>query len=194
MTEQASRTAPARLNRAAVLATAAGLADQHGLRHVTVSAVARAVGVRTPSLYTHVRGNDDLRAGLTGLALGELADRGDHALAGRSGREALEAWAQVQRDYAREHPGRFETAGTLDVPVDATLEAAGKRVADQALAVLRAYGVPEEERVHAARYVASTLRGFVQLEAGGAFGHRDASLEESWSRMIDALDRSLRDW
>lgn len=194
MTSQARDTTTSRLNRGAVLATAAGLADEHGLRHVTVSAVARAVGVRTPSLYTHVRGNDDLRAGLAALALGELADRGDRALAGRSGREALEAWAEAQRDYAREHPGRFEAAGTLDVPVDAALEVAGKRVADQALAVLRAYRVPEEERIHAARYVAGTLRGFVELEAGGAFGHRKESLEESWTRTIDALDRSLRDW
>lgn len=155
MTSQARDTTTSRLNRGAVLATAAGLADEHGLRHVTVSAVARAVGVRTPSLYTHVRGNDDLRVGLAALALGELADRGDRALAGRSGREALEAWAEAQRDYAR---------------------------------------VPEEERIHAARYVAGTLRGFVELEAGGAFGHRKESLEESWTRTIDALDRSLRDW
>lgn len=172
----------------------AELADEVGFDRVTVSALARRFDVRAASLYSHVRNSQDLKTGIALLALEELADRGAAALAGRAGKDALAALANVYRDYAREHPGRFEAAGTLDVPVDAALEVAGKRVADQALAVLRAYRVPEEERIHAARYVAGTLRGFVELEAGGAFGHRKESLEESWTRTIDALDRSLRDW
>ena len=39
-----------RLNRDRVVAVAADLADEHGLRAVTLSSVARDVGVRTPSL------------------------------------------------------------------------------------------------------------------------------------------------
>lgn len=182
------------LSRDAVVATAAALADARGLRHVTLSAVAREAGVRTPSLYSHIRGTDDLRTGLTVLALTELADRADRALAGRARREALVALAEVYRDYAREHPGRFEAAGALDLPVTAELEAAGARVAEQSTAVLRGYPVPEGERTHAVRFVASVLRGFVQLEAGRAFEHRDPPSEESWSRALDALDGALRDW
>jgi AcrR family transcriptional regulator len=191
MTETDARP---RLSRDRVLAVAADLADEHGLRTVTLSAVAREVGVRTPSLYSHVRGSDDLRAGLAALALGELADRGDRALAGRSGRDALVALANVHRDYAREHPGRFEAAGALDVPLTSDLETAAARVADLSVAVLRGYPVPDAEHVHAVRLVASLLRGFVELEAGGAFAHRDPSSQESWERVLDTLDRTLSDW
>ncbi|PWN01855.1 TetR family transcriptional regulator [Nocardioides silvaticus] len=182
------------MNRDAIVATAAELADGHGLRQVSLSAVARAVGVRVPSLYSHLQGTTDLMAGLTALALTELADRGDRALAGRSGRDALVALADVHRNYAREHPGRFEAAGALDVPVTDVLQAAGARVAEQTAAVLRGYPVSEEEQVHAVRLVASVLRGFVELEAGGAFGHRRPSSGESWTRVIDALDGTLRSW
>ena len=173
---------------------AADLADEHGLRAVTLSSVARDVGVRTPSLYSHVRGSDDLRAGLAALALGELADRGHRALAGRSGRDALVALANAHRDYAREHPGRFEAAGALDVPLTPDLAPAAARVADLSVAVLRGYPVPEADHVHAVRLVASLLRGFIELETGGVFAHRDPSSDESWARVLDTLDRTLNDW
>ncbi|HEY0951088.1 TetR/AcrR family transcriptional regulator [Nocardioides sp.] len=182
------------LTRPAVLEMAAVLADERGLRAATLSAVARELGVRTPSLYSHVRGTDDLRAGLAELALTDLADRGDRALAGRSGRRALAAWANVHRDYAREHPGRFAAAGTLDVAPTPTLEEAAARVAAQSLAVLRGYPVPEADRVHAVRLMASLLRGFVELEAGGAFGGRGPTSEESWARALAVLDESLTRW
>ena len=183
-----------RLNRDRVVAVAANLADEHGLRAVTLSSVARDVGVRTPSLYSHVRGSDDLRAGLAALALGELADRGHRALAGRSGRDALVALANAHRDYAREHPGRFEAAGALDVPLTPDLAPAAARVADLSVAVLRGYPVPEADHVHAVRLVASLLRGFIELETGGVFAHRDPSSDESWARVLDTLDRTLNDW
>lgn len=191
MTETETRP---RLDRDRVIAVAADLADEHGVHAVTLSAVAREVGVRTPSLYSHVRGFDDLRAALAALALGELADRGQRALAGRAGRDALVALANVHRDYAREHPGRFEAAGALDVPLTPDLENAAARVADLSVAVLRGFAIPTKDHVHAVRLVASLLRGFIELEVGGAFAHRAPSSAKSWARVLDVLDRTLSDW
>jgi AcrR family transcriptional regulator len=182
------------LSRDHVVRAAAAYADGEGLRGLTVSALARELGVRPPSLYSHVAGADDLLAGVAALALTELADRGDRALAGLAGRDALLALADVQRSYAREHPGRFAAAGQLDVPVTDELAAAAARVAEQSYAVLRGYPVPAYQQVHAVRLVASVLRGFVQLEGGGAFAGRLPATEESWSRALDALDHALRHW
>ncbi len=180
------------LTRDVVVRTAAELADEHGLGAVTISSVARHHGVKAPSLYSHVAGTADLHAEVTALALSELADRGDRALAGRSGYEALVAFADVQRDYAREHPGRFEAAGQLGQATTPALAEPGARVSAQSLAVLRGYDVPEPEQVHAVRLLASVVRGFVQLEAGGAFAHSDPPAEESWRRALEALDLVVR--
>lgn len=188
------RASRAGLTREAVVAAAADLADRIGFHRITVSAVARETGVRSPSLYSHLRGTDDLTAAVTELALTEIADRSDQALAGRSGRDALLALAAVYRDYAREHPGRFEAANTFDVTPSDGLAAAAARVSEQTAAVLRGYTIPEDEKVHAVRLIASVLRGFIQLEAGGAFGHRPPSTDASWQRSLDALDDALRHW
>lgn len=180
------------LTRDLVVRTAAELADAHGLDAATISNVARHHGVKAPSLYSHVAGTADLHAELAALALTELADRGDRALAGRSGHDALAAFADAHRDYAREHPGRFEAAGRLGQATSPSLAEPGARVSSQSLAVLRGYDVPEPEQVHAVRLLASVVRGFVELEAGGAFAHIDPPAEESWRRALDAIDLVLR--
>jgi AcrR family transcriptional regulator len=186
--------ARAGLTRESVVRAAADLADRIGFHRVTVSEVAREAGVRSPSLYSHVRGTDDLAAAVTELALTEIADRGGRALAGRSGRDALLALATMYRDYARRHPGRFEAANALRAPTGDGLAAAAARVSAQTAAVLRGYPVAEDEQVHAVRLIASVLRGFIQLEAGGAFGHRAPTSEASWQRALAVLDDALRHW
>jgi AcrR family transcriptional regulator len=164
-----------------VIRTAADLADTHGLDEVTLSAVARELDVRTPSLYGHVR------------ALGELADQAADAVAGRAGRDALRALCDAHRDYARSHPGRWQSlqrrAGEVVVRSD---EAA--RSSRALAAVLRGYGIAESDRVHATRLVGSFLNGFLHLEHVGGFAHSAPPADASWSLLIDRLDDMLTRW
>src|SRR3954447_21034060 len=92
------------LSPAAVVAAAADLADANGLHAVTLAAVAGAVGVRTPSLYNHVGGLDDVRRGVALRALREIGDALRDAAVGRAGDEALTAVAHAYRAYAKPPP------------------------------------------------------------------------------------------
>jgi AcrR family transcriptional regulator len=180
------------LSPAAVVAAAADLADAHGLDAVTLAAVAGAVGVRTPSLYNHVGGLDDVRRGVALAALRELDDALRDAAVGRAGDDALVALAHAYRAYAREHPGRYAATQRAPAADDPDLSAAGARAVDALLAVLRGYGLDGDDAIHAARGVRSALHGFVALEAGGGFGI-PVDLDESFDRMVAALARGLRD-
>jgi AcrR family transcriptional regulator len=179
---------PDRVVRAAV-----ELADEAGFSGVTVSAVARRLGVRTSTLYSHVRGSDDLRTRIALVALAELADRGEAALAGRAGRDALVALADVYRDYAREHPARYEAARTRLDPETAAASA-GPRNAEMIRAILRGYDLSEPDQTHAVRLLGSVFHGYPSLESAGAFAHSSPGSEESWTRIHDALDALLRNW
>ncbi|SER71857.1 transcriptional regulator, TetR family [Lentzea xinjiangensis] len=181
------------LSAAVIVADAAALADEAGFDLVTLSAVARRLGVQAPSLYSHVRDLEALRDGVTALALGELADRVGAAVAGRSGRDALEAYAAAYRTYARESPGRWQSlqrrAGEAVVRSDAA-----RNMATQAGAVLRGYPVPPEEHVHAVRLLGSTINGFLALERTGNFDHSTPAPDVSWHKTVVALDALLRAW
>ena len=183
------------LNTERLVRAGAELADEAGFDQVTVSALARRFDVKVASLYSHVKSSQDLRTGIALLALEEMADRGDAALAGRAGKDALAALADVYRDYAREHPGRYAAARLrLDPATAAASAGAGARHARMTRAVLRGYDLTEPESTHAARLLGSVFHGYVDLELAGGFSHSAPDSQESWSRIIDALDALLRNW
>ncbi|SCE41297.1 TetR family transcriptional regulator, partial [Streptomyces sp. OspMP-M43] len=109
-----------------VVRAGADLADGIGFEQVTPSELARKLGIRTASLYSHVKSAHDLKTRIALLALEELADQASAALAGRAGRDALGAFANAYRDYALQHPGRFAAAG-FRLDADAAAASAGGR-------------------------------------------------------------------
>ncbi|MEV5972195.1 WHG domain-containing protein [Streptomyces sp. NPDC051921] len=172
---------------------AADLADELGFDQVTVSVLARHFGVKPASLYSHVKNSDDLRTRVALLALEEMADQGAAALAGRAGRDALAAFAEVYRDYARSHPGRY-AAARLPLSPEAAAASAGPRHARMMRAILHGYDLAEPEGTHAVRLLGSVFHGYADLELSGAFSHSAPDSRQSWARIIDVLDIALRTW
>lgn len=171
----------------------ATLADEVGFDQVTVSELARRFDVKVASLYSHVRNSHDLKTRIALLALEELADRAADALAGRAGKDALVALANVYRDYAREHPGRY-AAAQFRLDPETAAASAGVRHARMTRALLRGYDLDEPDQTHAVRLLGSVFHGYVSIEMGGGFSHSAPDTEETWSRVLDALDTLLRTW
>lgn len=179
---------PERLTEAA-----AQLADEVGLDQVTLSALARRFEVAVASLYAHVPSSGALRTRVALLALGEMADLAASAVAGRAGKEALVAFADVQRDYARAHPGRY-AAAQLRLDRQTAMGSAGVRLAQLMRAVLRDYRLGGDDQTHAVRLLGSAVHGYVLLELGGSFDHSPPDSQASWTRVLDSLDALLRSW
>jgi len=170
----------------AVVRAAARIADAEGLEAVTLARLAGELGVRTPSLYSHVGGLDDLRRRLAARGAGELADAMQEAAAGRARGDALRAVATAYREYARTHPGSYLALQRAeDVAGDA-----GARAVRVFTAVLAGYGLTGDDAIHATRAVRAALHGFAALEAGGGFGMAQ-SVDESFGRLVALLDVGL---
>ncbi|NGN67530.1 TetR family transcriptional regulator [Streptomyces sp. A7024] len=171
----------------------AELADEAGFDQVTLTALARHFDVKVASLYAHVKNSQDLRTRITLLALEELADRAEDALAGRAGKAALAALGGVYRDYARQHPGRW-AAAQQRLDSETAAASAGVRHARMTRALLRGYAIEEPDQTHAVRLLGSVFSGYVGLELGGGFDHSAPDTDETWARIMDALDALLRNW
>lgn len=180
------------LDDTAVVDVAARLVDADGLDSLTLARVAATLGVRAPSLYSHVDGLEDLRRRVGARGARELAEALGRAAAGRAGSDALFAVAETYRDYATAHPGRYAAAQRARElsGSDEAVAASGAAV-EVVLAVLRGYGIEGEDALHATRTIRAALHGFVLLEAVGGFA-LDLSVEESFTRLIATVDRGLR--
>ncbi|MFB7652681.1 MULTISPECIES: TetR/AcrR family transcriptional regulator [unclassified Streptomyces] len=171
----------------------AELADEIGFEHTTPTELARRFGVRTASLYSHVKNAHELKTGIALFALEELADLVSEAVAGRAGKDALTAFANAYRDYARRHPGRF-AAAQFRLDPEAAASSAGARHAQMSRAILRGYDLAEPQQTHAVRLLGSVFSGYVGLETAGGFSHSAPDAQESWTEILNALDSLLRTW
>jgi AcrR family transcriptional regulator len=169
-----------------VVEAAAELIDREGIEALSLSALAQRLGVKSPSLYVHVAGLDDLRQRMAVLAAQQLGDALAPAAAGLSRGAALAAFGHVYRAWALEHPGLYrliEGTGPGGEP-------AVRRVLELLFAVLRGYGLDGDATIHAARSVRAAVHGFVHLEAATGFGI-PVDPEVSFDWMLGMLDRGL---
>lgn len=181
------------LDAAIVTDAGASVADEIGLDRLSMSVVAERLHVKTPSLYKHVDSLAALVHRIAILGATEVGDTVRDATQGLAGGEALAAAAQALRAYVREHPGRYSAttsvrASTVDDPLAVALD----RTFASLAAALRGYGLAAEDEVHALRMFRSMLHGFAVLEAAGGF-QMNTDVDESFLRMIDFLDRGLRE-
>ncbi|MEI2268829.1 TetR/AcrR family transcriptional regulator [Microbacterium sp. No. 7] len=176
----------ANLSPDALTRAALDLIDTDGPDALSMSALARRVGVQTASLYAHVRDLAALRSAVQAAVFDELADTiGDAS--------TLRELANAQRTYALAQPARW---AMISQPVDRNeiSEPAASRISALVVGWLGDYTLPASETVHAVRFASATIAGYLALEAADSFAHRDETTDASWNRALDALDRALRTW
>ncbi|GAA1610288.1 TetR/AcrR family transcriptional regulator [Leucobacter chromiireducens] len=115
MAEQTDTTAAPRgnagrepLNRGVIAEAALRLAEAAGLEELTMRALASELGAGTMTLYTHVRGRDDLLQAIVERLIAELDMPGVTARAGGDWREHLAEVLDAYKSLAERFPRSFE--------------------------------------------------------------------------------------
>lgn len=186
------RVPRAGLDRASVVSSGAALADEIGFAELTMGRLGERLGVRTPSLYKHVAGQDDLHRSIAALALAEVAAAIGVAVQGLAGRDALRAAAREYRAFVVAHPGRYAaTTGLTPTGPDDPLAVAMAQGLQPFEAVLRGYDIAAQDMTHALRALRSALHGFATLQADGGFSW-STDVDTSFEWLVDLVDRGLR--
>jgi AcrR family transcriptional regulator len=181
------------LSTEVVVAEAVAYVDTEGSRALTLAALAKRFGVAVPSLYKHVGGLDDLHARLAVVAARDLGTTLRRAATGKARREALIAAAAAYRDYAKAHPGCYDYLLRARSD-DAEHTAASQEILDVLYSLFAGYGLDSDTSlVDAARFLRSTLHGFVALERSGGFAMA-RSVDHSFEKLVDAVDKALATW
>ena len=179
------------LQRDEVVATAMLLADREGLAAVTLARVATELGVRSPSLYSHVDGMAGLRRAMSLETARLLGVRINEAICDGMGTQALTDLAHAYRRFAHDHPGLYATLlPTPSREEDAEVHDAFSAPIGAIAHLFTSMGVPEERTTDAIRSFRSAVHGFVALEAGGGFG-LPHDIDGSFKTLITVLTNGI---
>ncbi len=176
-----------------VVAEAERLADEVGLSQLSLSALAERLGVKPPSLYKHIDGQDALLRLLELRATADLTETMRDAAVGRSGPDAVRAIAAAYRRWAQAHPGRYTATLRAPDPTNPAAIAVAERAVDVFFATLASFDLADADAVDATRMVRSVLHGFVSLEAIGGFG-MPRDVDRTFDALIEAQITALERW
>lgn len=163
--------------------------ETEGLDGLTMEQVAKAVGVRAPSLYKHVAGRGELIRLIVEAVVADLSGILDGSVSGSDPRDDLRALAHAFRGFAHDHPESyrliFAPMPAEWRPEPAVFFAASDAVLRTATAIAGA-----ESALEAARLVTAWAHGFLTMELAGAF-RMEGSLEDAFAFGINRLGDAL---
>lgn len=180
----------AQIDTELVVKTAGVIADEEGLDAVTLTRVAKELGISQPALYRHLEGYDDLvrLLSLEGRTL--LEERLRSAAVGMSGVDAIRAMGAAWRSAVRDRPGLLAATDRYPCADDPELEAAVEAIVETLRLAITSYNLSPDDQVHAARALRSAFHGFAHLEAGD--GHpRPHDLEDTFEHIVTILNLGI---
>lgn len=180
----------ARLNPDIVVGAAIQFGDAHGISALTVTALAKHLGVAGPALYKHVAGIDGLRELMRVRLLRELVERLRRATTARVADDAVRLLSAEYREFAKSHPGAYELTLAAGSPDEAGVASVSDEILDLLVRIVENYEIEGPAVIDAARFIRAALHGFVSLELAGGFGlprEVDNSFEALQSGMCHAL-------
>ncbi len=179
-----------RITVTSVTSIAVALVDDSGLDALTLSAVARGLGVGPSALYTHCDGLGGLRNLVAVAATDNLAHHLRDAAIGYAGEDALLALGNTYRRFALDYPGQFAATLRPPDPTDPELIEATELLLNVFVLVFTAMGLPAEHASMAARSTRSALHGFLAFEHLGASCPDSAEFDHLLSTLRAGLLRS----
>ncbi|MCC5886710.1 MAG: TetR/AcrR family transcriptional regulator [Gammaproteobacteria bacterium] len=174
-----------------VVDAAAELAETHGLDSVSITRVAKNLGVQQPALYRHVEGIEALWRALALRAQQSLHAAIAQAAIGRCRDEAICALAAAWRRYVLSNPGTYTSTTRVVVAEDQDLKRASDETVRLLALTLRGYALSSGTSLLVAECIRSALHGFCLLEKDGAHpGPHD--IDESFGGLVNLLIAGIK--
>jgi AcrR family transcriptional regulator len=148
------------LSKQRVLRAAVALADQGGVRSLSMRKLAQQLGVEAMSLYHHVANKDDILDGIVDVVFSEI----DLPSSEAEWKAAMRQRAISAREALLRHPWATGLMESRSTPGPATL-----RHHDAVLGILRTAGFSIELAAHAFSVLDSYIYGFALQEANLPF-------------------------
>ena len=157
------------LTKALILAEAVACMDSTAQPVVSLHEVARRLGVKTPSLYNHIKNTKELRYEIFQYAIGQFVANQRAATANKRKDEAVRAFAEAYHTFATENKGLYRLIMSIPSEEDERAKEVAIPLLETVVEILTDYGLTEESVAHWQRVFRAILHGFISEEDLGYF-------------------------
>ena len=179
------------LNKQAVTEAATKLIEEKGLSAFSMNELARTLGIKTASLYAHVKGMDEMLSDIKRNVIRQMAEAESAAIEGKEKDMALFALAEAYRNYAKEHPSLYLLVMNNPNGDSSALAGAAEEFSKPIRTVIAQFGLSEKEQANYERVLRGMMHGFVSQEECGAFSGQADNLNESYFLAVRIIAESL---
>lgn len=183
--------ARAGLDKITIINRAAQLANTVGMEQITLKMLAEELGIKSPSLYNHIKGLDDLKKQLMLYGWAQAEDRIIQSVIGVGGYDAIKAMCYAFYDYAVENPGIFNIMLWYNKFQDDEMEKATSKLLAVIFKITKSLDIPDEYCYHLIRTFRGFLEGYTLLVNNGSFGH-PLPLRESFELSVNILIEGIK--
>lgn len=157
------------LTKDLILAEAVACMESTGQPVVSLHEVARRLGVKTPSLYNHIKNTKELRYEIFQYAIGQFVANQRAATANKRKDEAVRAFAEAYHTFATENKGLYRLIMSIPSEEDDRAKEVAIPLLETVVEILTDYGLTEESVAHWQRVFRAILHGFISEEDLGCF-------------------------
>lgn len=182
---------PVQTNREAIIEKARALIESDGVENLSLGNLSSAIGIKTPSLYRHIKNKNALLNAVIEHTYLSLFQAYDEALAnaGEAPFKQLLDLARAQHAFAHANPNTYILAYTAQNP---ELRADPNMLLERAIIIqkiiIQISG--EEKSLPALRGLLALVHGFIMLELNGQF-QRGGDLSLTFEEIVIAY---LQGW
>ena len=162
------------LTKEIIVAEAVSCIENTGQPTVSLHELARRLGIKTPSLYNHIKNTKELQYEIFQYAIAQFVANQRDATEGKQKDEAVRAFAHAYYTFATEHRGLYRLIMSIPSEEDERAKEMALPLLDTVVAILADYGLSEESVAHWQRVFRAILHGFISQEDLGYFYYYDA--------------------
>ena len=180
-----------KIDKSLIIHRAVHIINTAGIEKLSLKTLAEDLGVKSPSLYNHVKGIEDLKEQIMLYGWKELEDRMIQAVIGLTGYDAVRAMCYAFHEYAVENQGVFGVMLWYNQFKDVRNMEAASKMFSVFFKVTESLNISQENCFHLVRMFRGFLEGFSLLENNSAFGNT-LPVNSSFEISLDVLIAGMK--
>ena len=168
------------LTKDIIVAEAIAFIENTGQPVISLHELARRLGIKTPSLYNHIRNTKELQYEVFQYAVDKFVTHQKNGVADKKKDEAVRAFAEAYYAFATDNKGLYRLIMSIPSEDDDRANEMAVPLLDTVVAILSDYGLAPDMIAHWQLVFRAILHGFIsQVDLGYFYYYNSIDLKKS---------------